>query len=223
MKIFSFVLLCAATLGRAVQAQDCTSSYLASKGAVVELTEYEANNQLKGKQVYTVSSTGKTATGVQSVLALVKTDNTGTVTEQKTMHYTCDQQGVQWGQGANDAKTKTEAVLNYPANMTSGQELKTQLEINMSGKTPEGKNAQVNIKVKNRKVVGTDKVTLKAGSWTCTKITYDFIFRLKLGPIGLPLECTVTEWYAPEVGVVRSQTFMKGKLASYTEITALRK
>lgn len=221
MKFFSLVLLLAA-LCRMGYAQDCSSSYFATKGTVVEFTEYDANNQFNSKQVYTVASVNKAAT-VQSVLAAVKTDKSGTVTEQKTMHYTCNAQGVKWGLGANDTKTKSEATLLYPADMTAGQDLKTQLEFDYSGKTPEGQSARVTVKIKNRKVVGTDKVALKVGSWTCTKITYDVTIRLKIGLFGLPLDFTVTEWFSPDVGVVRSQTYAKGKLTTHAEITAIRK
>jgi hypothetical protein len=41
--------------------------------------------------------------------------------------------------------------------------------------------------------------------------------------MGFPINLKVTEWFNPEVGVVKSETWMKKKLESFTEITAISK
>jgi hypothetical protein len=215
--------LCVLALASSVHAQTCESSVFARNGAVIETTEYNDKDQVSGVQVYTVANIAKTAAGVQSAPRSIKKDKGGKVTEQKVFHYACNVQGVRWGMGFQDTKTHQEATLVYPTDMRPGQNLNTQIEGEYTGKTPEGKNAEVGVKINNRKVVGTEKISLKAGAWTCTKITYDFLFRLKVGFVGLPLNFTVTEWYSPEVGVVRSETRMKGTLFSHSEITAVKR
>jgi len=219
---FSLGLFFVTVLAGNARAQSCESSVFARNGAVIELTEYNASNQVNSTQVYTVANVTKTATGVKSSPRSIKKGKDGKVAEDKVYHYTCDAQGMRWGIGVDDTKTKTEAALLYPTTMRPGQDLKTQLEVDKAETTPEGKTARFTLKLFNRKVVGTEKLTVKAGTWSCTKITYDLNMRLKVGLIALPINVKITEWYSPEVGVVRSETYTDGKLAARTDITAIK-
>jgi len=75
----------------------------------------------------------------------------------------------------------------------------------------------------NMKVVTTDrllaakeKITTPAGTFDCILITST----VRVESI-MNVESQSKEWYAPNVGMVRSESSRKGKLDSYTELTSL--
>jgi hypothetical protein len=76
----------------------------------------------------------------------------------------------------------------------------------------------------NRKVNSTEKITTPAGSWDAHKITYDGYFRIKMIGIGVPMNLKVTEWFVPNFGIVKSETYDKnGKLMGSSMLTAIKK
>lgn len=69
-----------------------------------------------------------------------------------------------------------------------------------------------------REVVGTETVTTMAGSFDCLKINYDLESRF--GTVIVKRKCAV--WLAKNVGMVKSETFKKGKLEGSQQLTAFR-
>lgn len=225
MKTVSYVTaFLVAGLVKPCLAQNCQSSYFATPNSMIETTEYAADKTLKSTKVYTVKSVvNKNSQGITSKYQSIKTEANGKVSEDKVMTYQCNQGDVTFELGAEDAKTKKEAIVTYPAAMKAGMALKPDVSFEQSGKTPDGKSARITIKISDRKVVGNESITVPAGTWNCTKITYSFLMKLKVGIISLPINAQVTEWYHPQVGVVRNETWIKQKLEAYSEITALKK
>lgn len=222
MKQITFCLALASLLSFKALAQDCHATAFAKKGSVIETTEYGAEKkELKSTSIATVTSSQASGGNVVAEIHTIKRQPDNTVTEDKVAKYTCDSQGVQWGMGAVDKKTKKDISVFYPKNPTIGQDLKTNIKIAETIKK-DGKEMDVEIKISNRKVVGSETIKVKAGTWKCTKITYDFKFSFKVGFIGIPIGAKVTEYYNPEVGVVRSEVYVKDKLDSYSEITSVK-
>ncbi|MFO7721661.1 MAG: hypothetical protein R6V49_00405 [Bacteroidales bacterium] len=78
----------------------------------------------------------------------------------------------------------------------------------------------INVNVTNRQVVAIEDLTTPAGTFSSAKITYDV--ESKFGFI--KSKSQGAEWYARNVGLVKSETYdKKGKLESYTLITAMSK
>lgn len=217
----SILLLFALALFKVAVAQNCESSYFANIGAKIETTEYEKNGQIKSITVNTVTDVQKSK-GINASFRSVKTDPNGTITDDRIWHYSCNGQGVLLGFGLEDSETKKESTLDYPANMSAGMGLKNKITYVVS-KTENGKTGKMTLKIFDRKVVGSERIKVKAGSWDCTKISYKMHFSIKVGLFNLPFDAQVTEWFHPEVGVVRSEVWMKGNKESYSEITSLIK
>lgn len=200
--------------------QDCQAAVFAKKGTVIESTEYTS-----AKEIVSVSTTNVTSAridngAVLSTLHFIKKQNDGVAAEDKMINYKCNAANVEWGLGANDKNTQKEAVLLYPKNMTDGQKFNN--IIMEVSKEENGKKVKMTMTYSDRKVVSTETIKVKAGSWKCSKITYNLALKIKLGFIGLPINMKMTEWYNPEVGVVRSEAYLQGKLATYTEITSIK-
>ena len=67
----------------------------------------------------------------------------------------------------------------------------------------------------NRKVVGKEKVQTPAGTFDTYKISYDL--DMKTGFVNTDLSSV--DYFAPGVGAVKSESYRKGKLMSYTLMT----
>lgn len=221
MKNLKSFLIAALLITLKLSAQDCTNSVFTKKGSTIQTTEYGADNEVKAITTITVASVKNNGAEMASDLHKVKSE-AGKVTEDKTEHYACSVGNVTWGFGADDSKTKKEASMSYPKNMKPGDDLKTNVFFEYKQTNEKGETVKLAIRINNRKVLAAETVTVKAGAWKCTKITYDFELKIKIGFIGIPIKAKVTEWYSPEVGVVKTETRSKEKLESHSEITALK-
>jgi hypothetical protein len=75
----------------------------------------------------------------------------------------------------------------------------------------------VSMTISDRKVEGKESVTTAAGTWDCFKISYKSKMVVKTAGIGIPVNIEGNEWYAPGVGVVKTQSKSGG-----TAITAIK-
>ena len=113
------------------------------------------------------------------------------------------------------AATASDVYLEYPESMKEGDVLNDG-EFKMDFKMQSGIAGSVSVLITNRKVEGKESVTTAAGTWQCFKITYHSKITMKMG-IGIPINANVTEWYAPDFGVVKTESG-SGK----TEITSVQ-
>lgn len=205
-----------------VKAQDCNQSYYAKKGARMEMTEYDKEKQKKSVTVTTIEDVKLVNSGFTSKFRQVKSDAGGNVSEDKTCTFSCDANGQKLGLGVNDPKTNAELAALYPTIPETGKVILPDINYTIE-KEEDGKKAKLSMIISNRKVTGTDKIKSPAGSFECLKLTYDLKIKLKLGIISLPLDVSVVEWYSREVGVVRTESWMKGKLEGYSLLTSVSK
>ncbi len=71
--------------------------------------------------------------------------------------------------------------------------------------------------VTDRKVEAKEAVTTTAGTWDCYKISFKSKMVIKMTVIGIPLNLSGTEWYAPGVGVIKTESKNGG-----TAITSIK-
>ena len=101
--------------------------------------------------------------------------------------------------------------LDIPSNPKPGQELKGgKLEmISVSEGSPI--TMKLTIDITNRKVAALEEVTVPAGKFNCVKITYDAESKILF-----TVRSKMVEWYAKDVGLVKSETYSsKDKLMGY--------
>ena len=119
-------------------------------------------------------------------------------------------------QSIQAADVKAEAIyLEYPPSMKAGDELKDgnfSMDMDMSGMKQ-----QLTMMISNRKVETKEKITTPAGSWDCFKITYNGKITMRTMGVGIPMNLSGTEWFAPGFGIVKTQSNYGG-----TEITAIK-
>ncbi len=214
-------------------AQDCKNYYYMINNAEVQMTLYDNNGTTSGIQTWKISGVKKNGNGFQSSVVSTMTDAKGAEIAKGAGVYKCDggrlmadmrmslpQDGAKQIE-AGDAKFEGSS-LDYPVNISEGMSLPDAL-FTMNATTT-GIPSTTQFEIKNRKVAGLEKITSAAGSWDAYKITYDAVMKIKMGGIGIPMNMKTTEWFVPNFGIVKTETFnKKGKLVGSSLLTKLKK
>ncbi|WP_286862420.1 MULTISPECIES: hypothetical protein [Sphingobacterium] len=212
----NLVLLALIIAGHNAFAQTVESRLL-KKGTRIDMVEFDANKVQNKTKVLTVESVSGKTSKVRSV-----TTEKGNVTENNLQTYHFENGEATWTNDAVDTKTKRPAIIIYPANMQAGQKINNDVTFEQTGTTPDGKKATVSVKITDRKVIGKEKVTVKGGTWDCTKLSYKFSLGLKVAFINIPFNVDAVEWYNPDVGVVKTEYSIKGAYAGHAEIASVQ-
>ena len=191
------------------------------------MTLYNKKAKVSGRQVYTVSdvkTSGDVTTASIKTEMFDEKDNTLATGNNNimckggvmmmSMKMMMPQQQQQ--QAINTADVTTESnFLDYPSSMNVGDDLKEGnflMDMDMNGMKQ-----QMAMIFNNRKVEAKEKITTTAGSWDCFKISYKGKMTVKTLGIGIPINMTGTEWFAPGFGIVKTQTNYGS-----TEITSIK-
>lgn len=211
---------------------DCVMYIASNKGASMELKNYSRKGKLQNivrlKIADKTVANGKTMLDVDYAYYDKKDKNLTAKGKYKAM---CEN-GVfkfEFGamtpvasqqKGANMQIDIESDYLDIPANPSVGQTLKNgamKMKVKAEG-MPNMLNTKVSMR--NRKVVGLEKITTPAGTFNCVKIAYDNEVKMSF----MKTRSRIVEWFAKGVGLVRSEFYNKrGKLAGYTILTKLKK
>jgi hypothetical protein len=224
--LFSFGLLSIFIFSTVkISAQDCTIYFPSKPGTEVVMKSYSEKDKVtstnKSKVVDVSGNTIKveTETFDDKDKPLMKSEFTVTC---KNGEFVMDLSGYLKGVNMDaykdmDVKVETED-MHMPANLKAGDVLDDgQMTIKVSSK--QGFPIMtMTVKVYNRKVEAIENITTPAGSFECSKITYNIDTK-----VGLSVKLTGIEWVSKNVGVVRSESYnTKGKLQGYTLLTSLK-
>lgn len=217
----SFIFACCG-----VNAQSCGSFYLLQHNKTITFAVYNKKGNANGKIIYKIS--GQAARGNANT-AIVHTnwfDKEGISVNKGVSNVKCtagmlmmdmnlflpQQQAEQFNKP--QAKVKN-AFLEYPPHIKPGNTLKDgafNMEVDNNGLKQ-----ALKMQILNRRAAGTEKITTMAGSWDCITIHYEVKLNIQTGPITIPLNFKATEWYAPGLGIVKTESE-----AGATEIVAIQ-
>ncbi len=214
-------------------AQECGNFLFMNDHSVVVMTVYDQKGKETGTQTWTIAEVKKNNDAFESVVSGVFKNNKGKEVASSSGVYRCEK-GVlkadarmnmppQQMENYKEADAKFEsAYIDYPSDMTTGQSLGDvdfRMEIDNKGVTN-----IITFKMTDRKVESKESVTTPAGTWDAFVISYNSVFRIQIGPIGMPVNIIGKEWFVPGIGVVKSESYTKGgKLTGSTQITSITK
>ncbi len=223
--IMSFIVVVGA------YAQECNAALFLKKGSVLEYTSFTKKGKEDGKSIHETTAVtednGKFTADIKTTVVDKKGKESMTLDYQAVCEdglFSVDMSrffnSAQLAQyDAEDIKLEMDGnVLEFPANMSSETELN---DGNFTVRVNKGDFTIITMTfdVTNRKVVGTEKITTKAGTFECQKVTFDF--NSKAGII--KFRGSGTEWYLKDKVIVRSESYnKKGKLMSYAELTSMK-
>lgn len=215
-------------------AQDCKNFWFMTNNAQVQMTLYDKKGKESGVQTWSISEVKKEGSGYQSTVTSSFKDEKGKDLAggkglykcnggmlQADMKMTMPQQQME---AYKDAKVNFEPVyLEYPATLSEGQSLADadfKMDVEMKG----GMMTNISFKETNRKVAGKESITSPAGTWEAYIITYDAQLNTKMAGINIPFNFTGKEWFVPNFGLVKTETYAKGgKLVGSSLITSIKK
>ena len=217
--IFLFIALC---LGTALAAQDCSQFYYLQNNKTVVMTMFNKKDKETGRVTYKMSDV-KTAAGVtSSTVNSEMRDEKGKLLSSAVTKMQCSK-GVflcdmsllippaQMEQ-LKSVEASSAIYLEYPNGMQAGDALKDG-NFSVSG----ANNMTLQVSITERKVEAKETVTTPAGTWDCLRISSKQKLTTKIGAMGIPITLNLLEWFAPGVGVVKTETKM-GK----TELTSIQ-
>ncbi len=209
---------------------DCRPYVPTEEGTQWEITNYDKKGKPTGKIAYELMEkevAGNTITFTIKSITYDKKDEevyTNTFTAKCedgkfdfNMAFKMDGSSMQAYQNMNVDIDASD--LEIPAmDETVGTNLKDgSLKMNIN--TGNALNLNMTVFVTDRKIEAKEKTTTSAGDFDCIVLSQNvstkFLFKM---------EGASKEWYAPEVGMVRSESYnKKGKLTGYSELTKLEK
>lgn len=205
----------------------CNQYYQLSDGSEWEMESYNPKGKLTGRQTQKVTSFSGGANSFTATVLSTIYDKKDKEVMRGDLEFKC--QGgtmiVDMRNFINEEQLK--AFQNYelsieadnleiPNNLSVGQELSDGTVTLTASDSPLPMNMSVHIT--NRKVVGKESVTTPAGTFECFKITSNSTVNTKMG-LGVTFNFTTIEWLAPEVAVVKSESYRNDKLQGYTLLT----
>jgi hypothetical protein len=216
MKILFSILLVAVLLPTITTAQNCKNILLLQKGKRITTTLYDKKGKEEGKEIWRVNNVNDNGvTAASSVKCEVK-DKDGIVTSSVLNNITCNGVAMQMNlkmmltegqlKPLTNAKVTTQGeYMDYPVTVTIGDKL-TEGHLIVDVTTEKGINKSINLDVTDRVVGAKESITTTAGTWECYKITSKHKIITKVAGIGVPTKTDVTEWYAPGVGIIKTET-----------------
>lgn len=226
MKKFFLVLFCiVSSIG--IYAQ-CNAFFPLKEGMSWAYQSFNAKDKPTGKNEMSVLEYNPTSTGFTAIVSSVFYDEKNKEVSKGELEYKCEN-GVIYidmrrfiseeqlkSMGTYEMKIESEN-LELPSKLRAGQTLK-EGSINLSTvDAPFSMN--MNVKVTDRVVEAVEKVTTPAGTFEAYKIKSKSISTMKMG-INMTTEFSSVDWYAEDVGMVRSESYNKsGKLTGYTVLS----
>lgn len=228
-KVLLFAL--ASMLAGGSMAQDCTFFFPTTKGTQLVKKNYDGKGNLSGVMTYIVDEVENKQSGLEVEADYIFTNNSGTVIDKGELEAFCqdgeffmDMKEVfsnpSFVSTVNTAMAATDAVINYPSvaqGASPNDVYFDDLVINVYSK--KNRKDRKNISIYDREYVKTEEVTTPAGTFDCTKVKY----KIKSRSPKETIEGYGYEWYAPNIGVVRSEQYNNNNvLQSYSVLEEVK-
>ncbi len=231
--VFPAILLLLLAVPGYAQNDACKSFYPMGEGKKFELTHFNPKDKAESRAEYEVIEKTETAHASTATIRMKGYDKKDKQTFDGDFTVSCEggvfkvdirsmlsSQQLEQLESMEDMEVTVETTdLEMPSGIDVGDQLKDG-SINIAVKTSEGGMAIMNMTttIKDRKVTAMEKMTTPAGTFDCLVITS--VVDSKTGFMNFTAE--TKGWMAEDVGLVRSETYRKGKLEGYTLLTKLQ-
>lgn len=221
--VFSYLLMFFSDFGYS----QCNAYKMFNSGAMLEMAHYDKKGKLSSTTSQKVIEVSDIAGGKKAEIVSTITDDEGEEIYKGDVEVNCKNGALYISiqsmlnndqfKSFNDMEVKIDdTMLEYPNNLSTSSNLqdgKFRAEV-YSGTM---KIMTMVIEFTGRKVLGKETITVPAGTFDCFKITYTSKMKALLS-----FTSDVTEWYSPEVGIVKSENSKNGKSQGYSVLTKFK-
>ncbi len=224
MKRTIFIFLASMVSYSGLKAQ-CDEFPPLKEGTFWEWTIYDKKGKEAGKTMQEVIAYNKTADGYELTLNVQHQDKKDEKCPPMEMTMTCRNGAIymdmknfvpaEYLSGEEgEATIKVEGDnLSYPVDMKAGDLLP-----DASIKVSLNEMMNMTINIRNRKVEGQETITTPAGTFDCYVISQTSETKMVV-----TISIDSKDWYVPGIGSVKSESYKKGKLQSYSLLTRFEK
>ncbi len=195
-------------------AQDCSTFYPFTEGAKTTVTSYDKRERVTNSQEITIVNVQNSGGNLIATANAKLKDKDGELITDTSFDVKCVGDAIEIDiqsmmspelfsqfEGMETDITGTNIVM--PNNMQVGDNLpdaEMSMSVNMSGI-----NINMNVDIKNRKVIAKENVTTPAGTFDCFLIEYDTVMRM-----GMARTIKSKQWIAAGVGLVKQEDYNNG-------------
>jgi len=228
MKKLLLVLLFTAYMAPGVFAQ--CEDFDFKKGTTWQWSYYNKKGKFSSKTVQKVEEYKSIANGFEVTLLVVNSDSKGEQMPPQSMVMTCKDGTIYFDMkkfipdeyfedSESDMNIEVKGDnLSMPTDMKPGDRLRDASVSMKIGSSESPMNMRMTIDIFNRKVEGTETLNTPAGKFECSIISQT----IKTKTI-VSAEMDSKEWYSPGVGMIKSETYRKGKMIGYSILTNFTK
>lgn len=226
----TFLTVATLVVGLFAMAQTCPEYYPIHEGAMWEQQRFDAKDKLESTDITRVVSVTPTPGGYEAVLENTSTNpkEEGTYTSQ--LVYRCENGVLFFDMSSLTDPSSLEAYqgmdmkvestgMQYPSVLAAGTTL-PDASISITVSNSGFQVFSMSVQVSNRKVEANESITVPAGTFQATKISYTVNSKIAF----VKVQSSVVEWISPSAGIVRNETYdKKGKLMGYSVLSKLVK
>ena len=207
---------------------DCRPYVPVTKGTKWEHTNYSAKGKVTGKTGFELLDVTETEEGVTFTIKATSYDKKGEEIFSNQYNAYCKNGKFQLDMAFKINGEAMQAYQNMEVDLDASEfeipdldaAAGTTLEdgsLTMSIGASSFSMLKLTVLVTDRKVEARESYTTPVGTFDCIKLSQKVSTK-----IGIKVEASSREWYAEEVGLVRSESYdKKGKLTGYSELTML--
>ena len=200
---------------------NCSTYYPLKEGTKFQITNYDKNDKLGSVVDYVV----KDASGDSAIIYYELIDNKGELILTSEYGIKCENDGISIDFNSLAAPGVMEQYKDMEVDL-SGTNLYLPNSLDVGQTLPDADllmnikmaplNMKMTVKIFDRKVEGRETVTTPAGTFECVILTQSTESKM-----GVKVAGTSREWYAPEVGLVKQESYnKKGKKIASSELTS---
>ena len=202
----------------------CNEMFDFQEGTSWQWSNYDKKAKLLGKSMQKIEKFNKLSNGFEVTISMVQADKKGEQSEPISMDMACKDGVVYFdmkkfvpAEYLNDENgdatfTVTGENLEMPTNLKVGDYLRdASVTIDMTA-------IKMTVEIFNRKVEGEENLHTPAGEFDCFIISQS----IKTKAI-ISMQMESKEWYSQGTGMIKSESYKKGKLTGYTMLTQFSK
>jgi hypothetical protein len=228
-KLVLWSILCLSMLCCQVFAQECAGLTM-KEGSGFEMNNFDGKGKSIGNIIYKIVKVTKENAGTTFTIDMESFNTKGKSELKNTYKMLCDGNVLMLDASSLISQEQLKSFkdmdmkftydnIEYPANYTIGEKLK---DASVKG---EGRSGPMTIKfnmlIKNRVIASQEKLTIPAGTYDAYKLTSDMNVEMVMGfPVKMDMQ-TVSYRAPGIVWDLKTETYRKGKLMGYSELTKI--
>ena len=208
----------------------CNEMFDYQEGTSWQWTNYDKKGKLMGKSMQKIESYKEVDNGFEVSISLVQSDKKGEQTEPVSMDMGCKDGVVYFDMKKfipdeymidSEGEMTVEVTgenLEMPTNLKTGDYLKdASVTMDLAGSgSPMA--LKMTVEIYNRKVEGEETLHTPAGEFDCFIISQSIKTKTVIS-----MQMESKEWYSIGIGMIKSESYRKGKMIGYNLLTQFSK